>query len=121
MNAQQESQKPDTADVQLVDLVSAALVDPELHTDARMRLHAELTELIENARHGLTGREIGEAPTPSGEAADAEAAQVVAAHALTKVLSTVLVDPSFHTDTRLRLHKQIPEMIRAAHKQPAVR
>jgi hypothetical protein len=121
MNAQQETQKPDTADVHLVDLVSAALVDPELHTDARMRLHRELTELIETTRHGLSGREISEPPTPSREPADAEAPQVVAAHALTKALSTVLVDPRLHTDTRLRLHKQIPEMIRAAHNQFAVR
>ena len=121
MNAQQESQNPDAADVHLVDLVSAALVDPELHTDARMRLHGELTELIENARHGVTGREISEAPTPPSEPADGEAAQVVAAHALTKDLSTVLVDPRVHTDTRLRLHKQIPELIRAAHRQPTVR
>ena len=121
MNAQQETQKPLAADVHLVDLVSAALVDPSLHTDARMRLHGELTELIENARHGLSSREISEAPTPSPELAEREVAEVAAADELAKVLSTVLVDPRLHTDTRLRLHQQIPEMIRAAHKQPAVR
>jgi len=121
MNAQQPSQQPDAADVHLVDIVSTALVDPELHTDARMRLHRELTELIESARHGLSGLEITEASTQSPESADGGSAEVVAAHKLSKVLSAVLVDPSLHTDTRVRLNEQIPEMIRAAHKQPAVR
>ena len=119
MNAQQESHKPDATDVHLVDLVSAALVDPNLHTDARMRLHGELTELIEAARHGLSSRAISEAPALSQEPADRS--EVLAARKLAEVLSAVLVDPNLHTDTRLRLHQEIPEMIQAAHQHAAAR
>ena len=121
MNAQQESQTPDAADVHLVDLVSAALVDPNLHTDSRMRLHGELRELIESSRHGLRGRATSEAPALSPERSESGAAEVLAARELAEVLSAVLVDPNLHTDTRLRLHEQIPEMIRGVRQQDASR
>ena len=120
MDTHQESQKPHAADVHLIDLVGAALVDPSLHTDARMRLHRDLTELIESARHDLSGPAISEAPRLSAEPPDGELAEVVAARELTKVLSAVLVDPDLHTDTRLRLREEIHEMIRAAHQGAAV-
>jgi len=119
MNAQQETREG--VDVHLVDLVSAALVDPDLHTDARLRLHRELAELIEGSREGLTGRRINEAPPLSPEPADGELAEVVAARGLAQVLQAVLVDPSLHTDMRLRLHEEVPELIRAAHAHAAAR
>ena len=121
MNAKREGHKRDGADIHLLDVVSAALIDPNLHTDARLRLHGELTELIESARQGLTGPSISEAPTLSPEPPDGELEQVLAARELTEVLSAVLVDPSLHTDTRLRLHEQIPELIRAAHQAATAR
>jgi hypothetical protein len=43
--------EPDTplagTDKQLVDLLTAVLVDPHLHTDTRMRLHREISEILQ--------------------------------------------------------------------------
>ncbi len=34
-------------DKRLVDLLTAVLVDPQLHTDTRMRLHREISEILQ--------------------------------------------------------------------------
>ena len=46
MNAEAKTQKLSTEDGKLVDLVSTALVDPNLHTDTRLRLHEQIPAMI---------------------------------------------------------------------------
>jgi hypothetical protein len=75
----------------LVDLVDSVLVDPNLHTDTRMRLHREIGELL-RAKHG---------------------------DHLPALLHSVLVDPNLHTDLRMRLHREISEMVRGAREHGA--
>ena len=104
MNVHEQTPKLDGPDRQLVDLVAAALVDPNLHTDTRMRLHGELTALVHGAHRDLNGSAMLEAPL---QPEDGE---------LAKMLAALLVDPNLHTDLRMRLHEQIPELIRAAHQ-----
>lgn len=52
--------KPDTRlagnDKQLVDLLTAALVDPNLHTDVRMRLHRAISEILATPDRAVEGR-----------------------------------------------------------------
>ncbi len=107
MNVHEQTPKLDGPDGQLVDLVAAALVDPNLHTDARMRLAGELSALVGSTRTDLYGSAIHEA---NAQAEDGEPA---------KMLAAVLVDPTLHTDLRMRLHEQIPELIRAAQQDAA--
>lgn len=92
--------RPAHDDRRLVDLVGTALTDPDMHTDTRMRLHRELTELLRRAHPNLP--ETGE-----GDSAPAEGG----AH-LPSLLERVLVDPNLHTDVRLRLHREIQEILR---------
>ncbi len=92
-------------DRRLVDLVAGVLVDPNLHTDTRMRLHQEIGEILHGAHldmHGAAGRQVH--------------AQALSAHAgrLPDLLRSVLVDPNLHTDMRMRLYEQISEMLDAA-------
>lgn len=94
-------------DRQLVDLVAAALVDPNLHTDLRLRLHREITELLRNAHADLHGPAAAHAagPQPLAEAAPA-------GDQLPKLLERLLVDPNLHTELRLHLHREIGELVR---------
>ena len=99
-------------DKQFVDLVAAALVDPNVHTDVRMRLCEEITEILRYAHHdrhprATTDSRRRQVPThtqPPPTAADGVA----------DLLAEVLVDPNLHTDTRMRLHEQITRVIRDA-------
>jgi hypothetical protein len=91
-------------DRELVDLATAALVDPNLHTDVRLRLHGEITEVLRAVRDDARAR-VGRAghvhaPQPHDEP-------------LPDLLAAVLVDPNVHTDLRLRLHGEIRDMLRA--------
>jgi hypothetical protein len=95
-------------DRQLVDLVASALVNPNLHTDTRMRLHRELTELLWRAHKDLR---------QSGKGADTELEVPTEGGHLPGVLESVLVDPSLHTDARLRLHREIQELLRRHARQ----
>jgi hypothetical protein len=98
-------------DGQLLDLVTAVLVDPNVHTDLRMRLHNEITELLRTTHehlYGPPGRQPHEPPAPSDEGQ------------LPDMLRAVLVDPNLHTDLRMRLHREIPELLRAARRRTAV-
>jgi hypothetical protein len=98
-------------DRQLVDLVTAALVDPNIHTDTRMRLCEEITELLRAHEHPHRGGATGE-PRPAAKAphkpspADSDG--------VLRLLTNVLVDPNLHTDTRMRLHDQISRLLRDA-------
>ena len=42
-------------DKQLVDLVATLLVDPNIHTDARMRLHREIADVLRSHRETAEG------------------------------------------------------------------
>jgi len=94
--------QPGHAERQLVDLVGAALVDPNVHTDMRMRLHRELTELLSRAHEDLHGSR--------GAGAD-HAAAAESSH-VPSLLEAVLVDPNLQTDARLRLHREIQDILR---------
>lgn len=89
-------------DQRLVELVASALVDPNIHTDMRMRLHRELTDVLRRTHGDLYGEAGGEAH---------ERALADSGHHLPSVLETVLVDPNLHTDVRMRLHRQIQELL----------
>jgi hypothetical protein len=112
MNPPQTTNKLDGADAHLVDLVATVLGDPNLHTDARMRLHRQLTELLQRTQQDMRRPATAEEPAPSQTPEDGQ---------LPKILQAVLVDPNLHTDQRMRLHNQIPELIRAAHQPAAER
>jgi hypothetical protein len=92
-------------DRHLVDLLASVLVDPNLHTDTRMRLYHDVDEILRGAHddlHGSTGHEVH------------RRALEVHGGRLPDVLESVLVDPNLHTDTRLRLHDQIAEILATA-------
>ena len=99
-------------DRQLVDLVGAALVDPTIHTDVRMRLYQEITEILRYVHRDVH----------PGATVDSRRRQVPAhaqpppvdADGVADLLAEVLVDPNLHTDTRMRLHAQISRLVRDA-------
>jgi uncharacterized protein (UPF0147 family) len=99
-------------DKQLVDLVTAALVDPNIHTDARMRLHEEITELLRGAHHDAHRDGAAVEPRPAAQAPPERSP--VDSDGVLRLLTEVLVDPNLHTDTRMRLHDQISRLVRDA-------
>jgi hypothetical protein len=112
MNVDEKTKTLTGEDGKLVDLVTAALTDPNLHTDVRMRLTHELTELLRTTHedvYGPTGREAHERQLAAQD------------HELLRVLEAVLVDPNLRTDLRMRLHREIPELLRHAHEPDAAR
>ena len=92
-------------DKYLVDLVTAVLVDPNIHTDTRMRLDHEITDILVAAHEPLRRRR-----APHHRPA------VVAPHAdgASDLLASALVDPNLHTDTRMRIHHEISQILRDA-------
>ena len=105
MTVHKTTQGPSLDDGHLVDQVTAALVDPNLHTDTRMRLRREISDVLRDAHEELHGPKGAEAHEQLVEAHD---------HQLQKVLREVLVDPELPTALRTRLHREIPEILRAA-------
>ncbi|MGB0097338.1 MAG: hypothetical protein WBP81_32965 [Solirubrobacteraceae bacterium] len=103
MSGHQEPQKLTDDDGKLVDLVKAVLVDPDLHTDTRMRLTNEIRALLRSAPEAASGAQASEAHqrSPAGDH-----------HQLAELLDAVLVDPNLHTDTRMRLYREISESLR---------
>jgi uncharacterized protein (UPF0147 family) len=99
-------------DRKFIDLVTAALVDPNIHTDVRMRLYEEITEIVRDAHQDLHRRVVaagerylvnaGRQPVPM----DSDGVR--------DLLAEVLVDPNLHTDTRLRLYDEISRRLRDA-------
>lgn len=103
-----ETQVQVGTDEKLVDLVSEVLVDPGLHTDLRMRLCRDITGLLDTA-HGDA--------TASSPAVGGAHEGAIEAHrdGVSRMLAAVLVDPNLHTDLRMRIYREIPEMVRAAY------
>lgn len=91
-------------DQRLLELVTAALVDPDLHTDARMRISAQLTELLQATHHELR-RSSWPPASPLTAPGHGDKRHPV------DLLGDVLVDPNLHTDLRLQLHKRIGELL----------
>ena len=104
MNERGETQEYVGEDPELVDLVSAALADPNLHTDLRMRLSQEIAALLLTTHDDLYGPAGGDVHQSAREADG---------NILPGLLHDVLVDPNLHTDLRMRLHRDIPEIVRA--------
>jgi hypothetical protein len=90
-------------DAKLVDLLTAVLVDPTVHTDLRMRLHRQITSVLRRIQRDLYGR--------SG--AEVHARAVETPGGLPVLLEAVLVDPNLHSDLRIRLHREIRAILRA--------
>jgi hypothetical protein len=91
-------------DRDLVDLLRAVLVDPNLYTDRRMRLHREISAVLRAAHGDLYG-----------ESADDAYEHVLDADGdrLPDLLTAVLVDPNLDTDLRMRLHREIRALLRS--------
>ena len=99
-------------DERLVELVTSALVDPNLHTDLRMRLHEEISEILKHAHEEIYGEQTHpqyERP-PSAEESK-----------LPEMLTSVLIDPNIHTDARMRLHAEIPALLETARHHAQLR
>ena len=96
-------------DSRLVELVTAVLVDPSVHTDLRMRLSREITEMLSHTHAELYGPVDGPARHEALERSLPAADDHVSA-----LLPAVLVDPNLHTDLRMRLCGEIPKLIRTA-------
>lgn len=105
MTVHKTTQGPRLDDGHLMDQVTAALVDPNLHTDTRMRLRQEISDVLRDAHEELHRHKGVEAHEQLGEGHD---------HQLQRVLREVLVDPELPTALRTRLHREIPEILRAA-------
>ena len=90
-------------DRRLVDLVTAVLVDPNVHTDLRMRLHREITEVLRTAQRELHGCSSGNGRVATFDASGEN---------VSTLLMAVLVDPTLHTDRRMRLHREIRAVLR---------
>ena len=104
MNVEQTSRAASAEDRHLVDLVTAALVDPNIHTDMRMRLNEQISDVLSKAQpdvHVEPGQALHERKSQPGEPR------------LPKVLESVLTDPNLPTDTRMRLRREILELLPA--------
>lgn len=104
----------DGDDKRLVDLVTAVLVDPNLHTDTRMRLDHEITEILRSADADVYHRsssKVHARPLKAHAPHEAHTPHETRVHMAPDVLSSVLVDPNLHTDTRMRIHQQISEIL----------
>jgi hypothetical protein len=111
MTAETKTQHLTGEDKDLVDLVASTLIDPNLHTDLRMRLHEEVTEILHQTHEELYGtRPASVEHEPSEQSAR-----------LRDLLAAVLVDPNLHTDARMRLHEDLPELLESARRHTAER
>jgi hypothetical protein len=95
-------------DAELVDLLTAVLVDPNLHTDRRMRLHHEISAVLRAIQRDLYGESGGESRYQAIEADTRE---------LPDLLTTVLVDPNLHSDLRMRIHRDIRTILSGVQAQ----
>jgi hypothetical protein len=105
MNTETKTQKLGAEDGKLVDLATAALVDPNLHTDTRMHISNEIAGLLRKAHEDLYGPDGRERHERTAAEHD---------HHVPRMLEAVLVDPNLHTDLRTRLHREIEEILSSA-------
>ncbi len=93
----------------VVDELQSVLVDPNLHTDMQMRLQQEVKDLL-RATHE-------EAHGPTGAAVH-DSALVTHGDHLPDLVTAVLTDPNVHSELRLRICREIPELVSAARQAP---
>ncbi len=91
-----------TEDGRLVDLVSKALVDPDLHTATRMRLRHDISKVLHETRTETEGVSAPEPEKPAHIPHDQHVAHM---------LEEILVDPDLNTDRRMRLHREIFDLV----------
>ncbi len=84
----------------LVDLLSAALEDPELSAEQRTRLRKEIEKVLWTAHEDEHGH-AGHAPRAHE-------------HDQVDLIRAVLVNPDIHTDTRMRIVQQISKVRESA-------
>jgi hypothetical protein len=108
---QQTTPELPVKDAELIDLLTAVLVDPNLDTDLSMRLHREISAVLRAVHRNLYGESGG---AFGHRALEAESSQ------LPDLLATVLVDPNLHSDLRMRLHRDIRTILRAVETQLGV-
>jgi hypothetical protein len=106
VNAQQTTPGLAAEDRDLVNLLRSVLVDPNVHTDLRMRLHREIRVVLSTALREMYGRSAG---PERADATDGDGGR------LADLLRTVLVDPNLYTDLRMRLHREIRTVLSWAH------
>ncbi|HTT27375.1 MAG TPA: hypothetical protein VMG37_03125 [Solirubrobacteraceae bacterium] len=102
----------DGEDKQLVDLVTSVLVDPNIHTDTRMRLDQEITEILRSADGDVYRRSRAQVDARPKVTRPTHEHRETYAHRAPEVLTSVLVDPNLHTDARMRIHQEIAEILR---------
>jgi hypothetical protein len=93
-------------DIEVLRLLDAALADPSIHTDMRLHIGHEITELLRATHHDVYGAAEGRAIHEQELAAHGER--------LGDLVRAVLVDPNVHTEARMRIQREIPELLRAA-------
>ena len=98
-------------DRELVDLLRSVLVDPNLHTDRRMRLHQQVSAILRAMRRDLHEEAVEDGPEGMFDAAEDR---------LPDLLTAVLVDPNLYTDLRMRLHREIRVVLQCA-REPVAR
>ena len=106
MTSAGESHEIGESDAEVLSLLDAALVDPSVHTDMRVRIGREITELLRSTHHDVYGAAEGRAVHEQALATHGER--------LGDLVRAVLVDPNVHTEARMRIHREIPELLRAA-------
>ena len=116
-------QKLKSEDAKLLDFVTAVTIDPNLHTDLRMRLHQEITELLRATHEHAYGAAVRQVDGGGEQAVRGdgtpEQATMTDDSRLAKLLKAMLVDPNLHTDMRMRLHDQIPKLVETARRHAA--
>lgn len=93
----------------VVGELQAVLVDPNLHTDMQMRLQRDIKDLLRTTHE--------EAHGPAGAAAHESALAAHGGH-LPDLVTAVLTDPNVHSDLRMRICREIPELVGAARESP---
>jgi hypothetical protein len=102
MDEQKSTLHVDDEHGQLVEFLDSVLVDPNVHTDTRMRLHQEIEALLCGANRDLC---------PDTSATRSEWTPETAIEHLPELVGSVLVDPNIHTDARMQLHREIRELL----------
>jgi hypothetical protein len=93
-------------DRRLLELANAVLVDPQIHTDTRMRLYGEISELLRTTAH-----EHGHTLPGSDQQ---RRVITTTSDEMAGLLKSVLTDPNLHTDARMRLHRELQDMLEVA-------
>jgi hypothetical protein len=95
----------DEEDRKLLALVTEALADPNLDAQPRERLRAQIFALLNETHEWVYG-------------APSTATPPIADPAVTGLLEGLLADPDLHTDTRMRLYREISELVLSTHRHP---